>query len=85
MAIVLCIAEADQIARVDKVFAYGAPTPIEDWRRTPLKALVVRAIAAGGLIGEWLSDEYGRPSAVVLSAADPRSITRLEEVFVMPK
>lgn len=83
LVIVLCMTDVDQIAEVERALDM-VDGPTEDWNTLTLSDVVMRTAVGPGLSFECLRDEYGRRSAVILTAADPRSIQILERVFSLP-
>jgi len=80
----VCIADIDEIARVEQELQLVDDNIIEDWNTLSLADLVVRTFLGGELRFESRRDEFGRRSALVLIAADPRSIRIIERLFVLP-
>jgi hypothetical protein len=79
--LVICVTEADQVECLERQFEFFGDETDEDWESLTLAEAVLRAFASGGTALESLPDEYKRRSAVVLIAAEPRSIMNLELLF----
>lgn len=84
--VVLCVADIDQIARLETGLDLIDDNATEDWNTLTLATLAMRAASNGGSLRfESQRDEFGRRSALALIAADPHSISLLENIFEMPK
>ena len=83
--IVMCVTGIDQITRLEKAFDLVDDNIIEDWNTLTLGDVAARAARGSGFCFEALRDESGRRSALVLIAAEPRSINILESAFSLPK
>lgn len=82
--LVVCITGHELVERLARLLEFQEGTAkSEDWNTFTLSAFVARAFSGGKIIFEELRDEYGRRNALALSAADPDSITTLEQLFAL--
>jgi len=79
---VVCVTDMDQIYGFEKLLGLVAAAE-QDWNSCTLVEVAVRAIVSGSTF-ELLSDEFGRHSALLLIAAEPHSIEKLESIFEIP-
>ncbi len=83
--VILCVADIDQIARLESRLDFVDDGILEDWNTLSLAEVTMRSARAGGLCFESLRDEHGRRNALALIAVGPDSITQLEGIFDLPK
>lgn len=83
--IVMCLTDVDQIARLEKAVDLVDDGSTEDWNTLTLADVAMRTVRGVGFGFESLRDEYGRRSAVVLTATDPRSMRIVETIFNLPR
>lgn len=79
-ALIVCVADIDQIARLERVFDFldGGGAPL-DWNTFTLGHILKRT--GIGFSHESLHDEFGRRSAIVLCSTEPRSMQILTTAF----
>jgi hypothetical protein len=82
--IIMCLTDIDQIARLEKAVNLVDDGFTEDWSTFTLFKAVKRTMLGVGFSFESLRDEYGRRSAVVLTAAEPSSMRIIEALFKLP-
>lgn len=83
--LVMCMTRVDQIAKVESLLELPPGGEEMDWEGTTLAEAFARGPMAGTLVCWSLTDGQWRRKAVVLIAADPCSVTRLEEMFNLPR
>jgi hypothetical protein len=84
--IILCLTDLDQIAKLEAKLDLADDNEPEDWNNVTLAELASRMVRNGGSLRfESLKDEFGRRSALALIAADPDSVSMVENLFNMPK
>ena len=83
--IILCLTDLDQIARLEKAMNFADDGVIEDWNKLTLADVAFRSGGGDSLSFEGLKDEYGRRSAIVLTAVGPKSVHLMEIIFTLPQ
>jgi len=81
IAMVVCVTDMDQIARVVRVLGMELGEDAPDWGALTLAALGILSCERATLIFEPCFDEYKRCSALALIAATPDSIRTLDVIF----
>jgi hypothetical protein len=85
LIVVVCLTDPGQIKLIeDAVELVDNPNP-EDWNALTLSTVAYRTAFGAGFGFESRRDDYGRRSALVLIAAEPRSMHIMETIFSLPK
>ena len=77
----MCLTGDHQISLLERVMDLSDSFTREDWTLMTLADLLSAAASGAGVCVKSIRGDNGRPSAVVLMAADPRSISILEKLF----
>jgi hypothetical protein len=77
----VCVTGFDQLRVLGSALRVLPPPELLDWATVPVASLAVRAARESRIVIAQKSDSDSRLIAVVLMAADPVSIRRLESAF----
>ena len=78
IVLMLCLTDVDQIQTLEQVFELRDDGTQEDWNTLTLGEVFRRTVLGSGIAFESSRDEYGRRAALVICAAEPQSIERLD-------
>lgn len=84
VAVMVCLTARGHILQVEQGFDLVDDGNAEDWNTLTLVEVFARTVRAGGFCFEAVRDEEGRRVALVLSATEPRSISKLELMGNLP-
>lgn len=79
--LIVCVADIDQVARLERVFDFVENPEVVDWNTLTLVGLAARTARGPGFGHESLRDEFNRRIAVVLTSTEPRSMAMLQSLF----
>jgi hypothetical protein len=78
IVLMLCLTDVDQIQTLQRGFDLRDDGTQEDWNTLTLGEVFRRTVLGSGIAFESLRDEYGRRAALVICAAEPQLIERLD-------